>query len=46
MKSFNFEFILYTKLEHYYEKLVNDEMIFTNKPTNEKIYIDCRKGGT
>lgn len=42
IKSFNFEFILNTRLEEYYEKLVDDEMIFSKKPTNEKIYMDCR----
>lgn len=40
-KSLNFEFILNTKLEKYYEKLIDDEIIFSKKPTNEKIYIDC-----
>lgn len=42
IKSFNFEFMLNTRLEEYYEKLVDDEIIFSNKPTNEKIYMDCR----
>lgn len=42
IKSFNFEFMLNTGLEEYYEKLVDDEIIFSKKPTNEKIYMDCR----
>lgn len=41
IRSINFEFILDTEFEEYYEKLVDDEIIFHRKPTNSKIYIDC-----
>lgn len=42
VKSFNFEFIIDTKLEKYYDILVDDEIALYRSPINEKVYIDAK----
>lgn len=41
-KSINFEFLLGTYWEKYYNKLLYDEVIFNDSPVNEDIYSHCR----
>ncbi|WP_194190695.1 hypothetical protein [Clostridium chrysemydis] len=42
VKSFNFEFIIDTKLDKYYDILVDDEIALYRSPINEKVYIDAK----
>ncbi|MEQ8200536.1 MAG: hypothetical protein ABRQ24_03820 [Syntrophomonadaceae bacterium] len=41
-RSINFEFLLGTDWEQYYDRLLSPEIIFHDSLHNSKIYIDCR----